>query len=295
MTTNQSVDLSARDLEVRFRDAEAPPDVSAAARDSVAAMASAEGERMRAEAQRDAAWREETAPTVDKPAPDPVDDPVEPPDLEDLSGPALEVPLLADAVIPLGSGWMNFVSASPPFDYDWKWHAGGAPRSLTTVRSTGYAGVDCRSGSGAGGGDGPSTGHAGFGIVRTSPFRFAMAAGATISARWHYSVASNGIGASAVAEGGYTLYVFEDGRVVASTTVKLFRKRVSFRERDTVSTGFQSITMSNVGFTMYPGRHYGFNFGIWATADRSSGAGAAAAQSLVEANVSTMTMIGRSF
>ncbi|MEJ2889307.1 hypothetical protein [Actinomycetospora aeridis] len=290
MTTDQS------DVEVRFRDAETSPEVSTAAQDSVTAMVSVEEERRRAEAERDAAWEEATRSTIEEPASDGINvpDPVAPPEIGELGGPAVEVPLMADVIVPRGTGWSNFISANPPFDYDWKWHAGGAPRTLTTTRSSGYAGADCRSGSGAGGGDGPSIGHAGFGIVRTAPFRFFMSAGAVISARWHYSVAANGIGSSATAEGGYTLYVFEDGRVVASTSVKLFRKRVSFQERDTVSTGYQTITTSRVAFTMLPGRLYGFNLGIWASAERSSGVGAAAAQGLVEGNVSTMTMVGPS-
>ena len=41
-------------------------------------------------------------------------------------------------------------------------------------------------------------------------------------------------------------------------------------------------------FTMQPGREYTFNVGLWVFSDRSTGIGAAGAQSLIQGTVTTI-------
>jgi hypothetical protein len=93
-----------------------------------------------------------------------------------------------------------------------------------------------------------------------------------------------GIGSNATTEGGTELTALEDGRLVSIASGKLWRARVS--GLDESASGEDDLVIVtdpySIRFTMFPGREYAVNVGIWVYADRTLGAGAGAAQSILE-------------
>ena len=91
--------------------------------------------------------------------------------------------------------------------------------------------------------------------------------------------------------------VFEDGRLLAAASRKLWRGRVSGSvfspdESASGSQPNQLITGPELEFTLRAGHEYTFNAGIWVYSDRSTGVGAGAVQSLLEGFVTRMWVFG---
>lgn len=91
--------------------------------------------------------------------------------------------------------------------------------------------------------------------------------------------------------------MFEDGQVLTGASLRLWRSRVSgsvFSPSESTSGGQGNhvITGPELQFTMRQGHGYTFDAGIWAYSDRSTGIGAGAVQSLVEATLTRMWVFG---
>ncbi|MDP8922959.1 MAG: hypothetical protein M3O34_08805 [Chloroflexota bacterium] len=185
----------------------------------------------------------------------------------------------------------------PPYDFAWSWSNGNAPFNQVLVNATGRVGLDARSGSMPGGASGFVEAHAGFGLILSTSRTVTVTGRSFRRMKYSYEVRAVGVGGNATSEGGMEFTALEDGRLVASASEKLWRHRVSA----TYSSGFDEHGAGGEGpyavteprelvFTMNPGHEYTFNVGIWVFTDRSTGAGAAAAQSLLQGNVLAITV-----
>lgn len=183
----------------------------------------------------------------------------------------------------------------PPYDFSWSWHdaAGFPPNSRILNRSTGEVGLDARSGSAPGGASGLVAAHAGFGVILPSTNPGQKFPHAVLNpGRFSYTMKTVGVGCNATSEGGFDLTVFEDGRFLVGANAQLWRERISAGEERRGGDGPRPMTGPELQFTMVPGRTYSFNAGIWVVTDRSTGIGAAAAQSLLQGTVTRMWMFG---
>jgi hypothetical protein len=218
--------------------------------------------------------------------------------LKQLEGRALLGPHALDALTEGGEAAPVLVvprslSMGPPYHFSWSWHVGDPPHNQLLTMPTGQVGLDSRSGSIADGSPGAVNAHAGFGIFLSTDVPTHRTATATISAaRYSYAVGTAGIGGNATAEGGWECTVLENGQLIASGGFQMWRKRVSNGERSQDQQGPFSFSVPNnttgLTFAMQPGRQYTFNVGLWTATDKSSGVGAAAAQSLGQGFVSMM-------
>lgn len=180
----------------------------------------------------------------------------------------------------------------PPYDFAWSWHhqAGGAPAHGYT-HADGRIGLDARAGSISGGFSGFVNAHAGYGLFRRTAERVLMTGRSFKRMRYHYSVSSAGVASDATSEGGIEFTAMVNGQFLAGVSHKMWRKRVSGFESASYGEGPYTIhEPSELAFEMVPGRDYTFNVGIWTFADRTPGAGAAGAQSLIEGDVLAITL-----
>jgi hypothetical protein len=236
------------------------------------------------------------------------DDPVAAKALEELSARRLLQPdetnelrhdsaLAPTAARPVPEGLPDVRSLGfvPPYDFSWSWHDGNGhpPFNRILDRSRGVVGLDARSGSVPGGASGFVNAHAGFGVFLRADSTGQRFPHAVLNpGRFSYAMRSVGIGGNATSEGGFEITVFENGRLLAAASRKLWRKRVSGNESASDGLGPQVFTGPELQFTIHPGREYTFNAGIWVFSDRSSGVGAAAVQSLLEGTVTRMWVFG---
>jgi hypothetical protein len=188
----------------------------------------------------------------------------------------------------------------PPYDFNWAWHDvnGFAPFGIFGNRPTGGVGVDARSGSVEGGAPGFVNAHVGFGVFLRSDTTKQVFPHAVLNpGRFSFTMRAVGVGSNATSEGGFELTVFEDGQFLAAASRKLWRSRVStgpFNPDESASGGQgpQFFAGPELQFTIRAGHGYTFNAGIWAFSDRSTGAGGAAVQSLLQGTVSRMWVFG---
>jgi hypothetical protein len=109
--------------------------------------------------------------------------------------------------------------------------------------------------------------------------------------RFSFRMKTVGVGSNATSEGGLEATALEVGRLIASSSLKLWRRRISGFEE---ASGGESIQWQIppgadwLRFTMHEGREYTFNVGVWVFSDRSTGIGGGAVQSLIHATVSKM-------
>ncbi|MFC8510476.1 hypothetical protein ACFU3J_31220 [Streptomyces sp. NPDC057411] len=184
----------------------------------------------------------------------------------------------------------------PPYDFVWSWHdgAGHPPHGQILSWRTGAVGLDARSGSLADGAPGLVAAHAGVGVVlpSTNPGKLKYPHAVLDPGRYSYAVKTVGLGGNATSEGGFDLAVFENGRFLVNAFSQLWRARISGNEERTGGDGPRPMTGPDVQFFMNPGAVYTFHAGIWVVTDRSTGLGAAAAQSLLQGTVNRMWMFG---
>ncbi|MEU6981554.1 MULTISPECIES: hypothetical protein [unclassified Streptomyces] len=183
----------------------------------------------------------------------------------------------------------------PPYDFSWAWHdgAGFPPHNRILNRSTGEVGLDARSGSLPDGVSGLVAAHAGFGVVLPTTNPGQKFPHAVLNpGRYAFALKTVGVGSNATSEGGFELTVFEDGRFLVGAGTQLWRSRISAGEESRGGDGPRPMTGPELQFTMVPGRSYVFNAGIWVVTDRSTGIGAAAAQSLLQGTITRMWMFG---
>lgn len=207
------------------------------------------------------------------------------------------VPYSPQDLATVRSGSVGFV---PPYDFQWAWHdpAGSPQFSMIQNRSSGALGLDARSGALPGGASGFVNVHAGFGVFLHSDVTAQRYPHAVLNpGRFKFGLGAVGVGADATSEGGFELTVFEDGRFLTGASRKLWRSRVSSSifHLDESSFGGQEnhlITGPELEFTIRPDHGYTFNAGIWAYSDRSTGAGAAAVQSLLQGILTRMWVFG---
>ena len=207
-----------------------------------------------------------------------------------LSLPYDAIPLAPQGVLSLRS--LGFV---PPYDFSWAWHDrnGHAPFNQFLDRPSGSVGLDARSGSVPGGASGFVNAHAGFGVFLRSDTTGQRFPHAVLNpGRFSHALRTVGIGSNATSEGGFELTVFEDGRLLAAASRKLWRSRISAGESASGGQGPHVITGPELEFTIRQGRGYTFNAGIWVFSDRSTGIGAAAVQSLLQGVVTRMWVFG---
>ena len=178
----------------------------------------------------------------------------------------------------------------PPYNFSWSWHAGGPPFNQMIDPRTGRVGLDARSGSVTGGFAGSVAAHVGFGVfLSTDHPTHRTAGGVVLPSDYVYHLRTVGI-ASATADGGWECTALENGQLIASSSFQWWGKRISNGENsdgaDTNTAGY-SVPNNTTGltFAVQPGRAYTFNVGLWVSSDRSFSAGAAAAQSLGEGNI----------
>jgi hypothetical protein len=199
-----------------------------------------------------------------------------------------------DAFAPRGYGqWVP-----PYYHFSWFWHDpnGHPPFNRIIDPSFGRIGLDARSGAVDGGADGFVSAHAGFGVsLRTigepdTAYTFGSGGG-----QFSYAMKTVGIGSgsNATSEGGVEATAFEDGHLIASSSSKMWRRRISAIEEAHGGGPLQHWQsppgVDSLRFTMYEGRQYTFNVGAWVFSDRSTGAGVfAAVQSLIDAYVENM-------
>lgn len=183
----------------------------------------------------------------------------------------------------------------PPYDFSWIWHDinGHPPFNSIFDRPTGQVGLDARSGLvDEGGAPGFVSAHAGFGVLLRAfaKTETGMAFGSG-GGRFSFRMKTVGVGSNATSEGGLEATALEDGRLIASSSLKLWRRRISGFEE---ASGGESIQWQIppgadwLRFTMHEGREYTFNVGVWVFSDRSTGIGGGAVQSLIHATVSKM-------
>ncbi|MEU6934827.1 hypothetical protein AB4225_18825 [Streptomyces sp. 2RAF24] len=183
----------------------------------------------------------------------------------------------------------------PPYDFSWSWHdgAGFPPHSQILNRATGEVGLDARSGSVPDGVSGLVAAHAGFGVVLPTTNPGQKFPHAVLNpGRFSFVLKTVGVGGNATSEGGFELTVFEDGRFLVGANAQLWRSRISGGEESRGGDGPRPMAGPELQFTMVPGRSYVFNAGIWVLSDRSTGIGAAAAQSLLQGTITRMWMFG---
>lgn len=189
---------------------------------------------------------------------------------------------------------------APPYDFSWAWHDGNGHPPFNSVlnRPNGAVGLDARSGAAPGGVSGFVNAHAGFGVFLRSDVGGRRFPHAVLNpGRFRWAVRAVGVGSNATSEGGFELTVFEDGRLLAAASRKLWRGRVSGSvfspdESASGSQPNQLITGPELEFTLRAGHEYTFNAGIWVYSDRSTGVGAGAVQSLLEGFVTRMWVFG---
>ncbi|MET7620339.1 hypothetical protein [Streptomyces sp. NPDC005408] len=205
--------------------------------------------------------------------------------------------LTYDAMPPVPQRAANLRSLGfvPPYDFSWAWHDGNgnAPFSILIDRPSGNLGLDARSGALPGGASGFVNAHAGFGVFLRSDTPGQRFPHAVLNpGRWSNVLKTVGIGSNATSEGGFELTVFEDGRLLAAASRKLWRTRIGAGESASGGEGWHLITGPELEFTIQPGRGYTFNAGVWVFSDRSTGIGAAAVQSLLQGIVTRMWVFG---
>jgi hypothetical protein len=194
-----------------------------------------------------------------------------------------------------GDPVLRTLATYPPYDFRWAWHDtnGHAPYNTMLVDATARAGLDARSGLLDGGASGFVAAHAGFGVVLRTDHPATRTGGAVVNqARFSFVMRAVGVGSNATTEGGLELTALEDGRLIASTSDRLWRKKISAGESASGGPGSTEYRPSALRFAMQPGRQYTFNVGIWVFTDRSTGVGGAAVQALFEGNVSSLWVAG---
>lgn len=185
-----------------------------------------------------------------------------------------------------------------PFDFTWNWFntAGSRPFNRTLDPPNGWVGLDARVGLIAGGASSFVDAHVGFGVVLTTDRPLKATGRSLRKMRYGYAVHAVGVGSNATSEGGVEFTVFDNETLVGFTPRKLWRGRVSaglghpdeFATAD--SEGFDKGPPGmELSWTMLPGHQYTFNVGAWVFADRSSGAGGAAAQSIIDGQILLMS------
>jgi hypothetical protein len=186
----------------------------------------------------------------------------------------------------------------PPYDFTWSWfnQQGSRPFNQMLINATGRVGLQARSGAVPGGASGFVEAHAGFGLLLNTDHPVTVTGRSLRRMQHSYEVRAVGVGGNATSEGGMEFTALEDGTLVASASHKLWRERVSASLGDLDESGsgaggpFAVTEPSELVFTMTPGREYTFNVGIWVFSDRSTGVGAAAADSLLQGNVLALTI-----
>jgi hypothetical protein len=190
---------------------------------------------------------------------------------------------------------MRSLGFVPPYDFSWSWHDqnGHAPFGMIVNRPDGNVGLDARSGSFEGGASGFVNAHAGFGVFLSSDTTAQKFPHAVLNpGRFSHTMRAVGIGSNATSEGGFEITVFEDGHFLTGASRQLWRRRISAGESTSGGEPDHVITGPELDFTIRAGHGYTFNAGIWVFSDRSSGIGAAAAQSLLQGFVTRMWVFG---
>ena len=119
-----------------------------------------------------------------------------------------------------------------------------------------------------GGASGFIEAHAGFGLFLTTDHEVAAVGRSFKTVFYKYIGRAVGIGANATTEGGIEFTALEDGQLIASTSHKLWRSRVSttFGDWDEEASGqegpYAEFEPRELAFTMRPGHGYTFNVGI---------------------------------
>jgi hypothetical protein len=205
-----------------------------------------------------------------------------------------------DEPTPLHSGLGGILALrQPPYDFTWWWHnqAGSPPFERVVNHDTGMYRLDARTGNTPGGASKFVDAHAGFGLVfRPAEVTTLMVArgNSRRTLGYAYDTGALGIEAYALAEGGMEFTALENGRLVASDSVKLWRSRVSVDEEAHFDSGptVRQFRPPELRFTMQPGREYTFNVGVWVKTEKSAGPffGAGAAHTVTNGIVQTMTV-----
>jgi hypothetical protein len=203
-------------------------------------------------------------------------------------------PYLAPAapiLAPRARASVRTVSFVAPYDFTWVWHGGHPAFNHVAIRETGRVRVDARSGAIDGGASGFVGTHTGVGVVRREgPGR--KSASAVLRAAHVFALKTLGVAGDATSEGGFDLAVFEDGSFVGVVDHKLWRSRIGPNEERNGAEGPRELFSNALNFQLGPDHGYSVNVGVWALSDRSPGIGAAAVQSLIEAVVSEITVVG---
>jgi hypothetical protein len=182
----------------------------------------------------------------------------------------------------------------PPYPIVWSWHdtSGYSPYHVTLDSPGGYVEVEARSGHLDGGAAGAVNAHAGFGVTFTATHTGTAYCAATATASYIGSVASAGVGGNATAEGTVEFTAFNNSQFIAEAHAKYYRKRVSGNEHDEVRSS-SPVAVTNPARLQFPvqaGLVYTFNIGAWVHSDRSTGAGVAAARSVLGLSVRHMVV-----
>jgi hypothetical protein len=157
-----------------------------------------------------------------------------------------------------------------PWDFQWQWFDGRAPTVSNVDRPNGRIQIQ----TAAGGSDNRSDAHGGFGVALSSASVQAASGRSLRSTDFSYNVGAGVAGGTATAEGGMEMTVIENGAVLSSAQDKVFRKRVSNGEDDSVGPdGFATGGGIQVDWVMQPGHTYTFNVGGWVFCESHDGIG----------------------
>ena len=178
----------------------------------------------------------------------------------------------------------------PPFDFGWNWHQGAPPHRIIVNNDTGHVRLYARST----GSTGHSNLHAGFGIILRTDRPVTATGWSSRRMGFQWQVGAVGISAFALSEGGMEFTALENGRLIASASSKLWRKRVSGPSTEEAQSGANPFDVGDprsLSFTMRPGFEYTFNVGVWVFVDRSTGVGGdALCQGLIEGTVANIAI-----
>jgi len=194
---------------------------------------------------------------------------------------------------------LNELTFPPHYHYFWSWGSSFGGAVGGTESTTGFVGLDARSGSVEGGANGFVTAHAGYGILLNAHHTMVAVGRSMKDVEFEYTINTWG-DANAMTEGGIEFTAFENGALLAATSPgdgKLWRLRLSGGEGDGMPHHTGRNTVSDpreLAFTMHPGRGYTFNVGAWVNSDVQVGAGWAAARSLIKADILLISIERRS-
>jgi hypothetical protein len=176
---------------------------------------------------------------------------------------------------------------TPPYHFQWQWHAGEPPTFSSLDRPNGRIELSTVADEDRD----RSDAHGGFGVAMTTNTVKAVKGRSLRRTQHWYQVIAGGQGGSATVEGGMEMTALEDGRLLSAVQDKRYRRRVSGGEDDWIDfDGFATGETIDVDFVMRPGRTYTFNVGGWVFCEAHSGfATTSFASTALRANVLALT------